>query len=286
MTTKIEVKINQIRNDLRKHNYNYYVLDDPAISDHEFDLLLKELEKLEKENPQYFDANSPTQRVGGGITKNFETKRHLHRMYSLDNSYSKEDLQDWEKRIEKILGVENIEFTCELKYDGASINLTYENGIPTRESCKNVPFYLFYNTPEVVNGFERLYFQIKSLPLNVFLLRVSNGASSPLFLDPHQTRLTDGESVNLSPIDFAELYTLLPKGEGRQSVLKDLQRASFNKLVEVEAGESVEKLMVFDRPDVMGKEISLVVDDVYVGGEPLPVTLHFEARSYDDGDGT
>lgn len=131
-------------------------------------------------------------------------------------------------------------------------------------------------------GFERLYFQIKNLPLNVFLLRVSNGASSPLFLDPHQTRLTDGESVSLSPIDFAELYTLLPKGEGRQSVLKDLQRASFNKLVKVEAGESVEKLMVFDRPDVMGKEISLVVDDVYVGGEPLPVTLHFEARSYDD----
>ena len=128
MSTKIEVKINQIRKDLRKHNYNYYVLDDPAISDHEFDLLLKELEKLEKENPQYFDANSPTQRIGGGITKNFETKRHLHRMYSLDNSYSKEDLQDWEKRVEKILGVENIEFTCELKYDGASINLSYKNG--------------------------------------------------------------------------------------------------------------------------------------------------------------
>ncbi|WP_272148948.1 NAD-dependent DNA ligase LigA [Tenacibaculum aiptasiae] len=126
MTT--EQKIQQLREELREHNHNYYVLDNATISDYEFDIKLKELEKLEEENPQFFDANSPTQRVGGGITKNFETVTHKNRMYSLDNSYSKEDLLDWEKRIQKILGTEDIEYTCELKYDGASINLTFEKG--------------------------------------------------------------------------------------------------------------------------------------------------------------
>nr|WP_176420266.1 NAD-dependent DNA ligase LigA [Lutibacter flavus] len=125
----IEQKINKLREELRMHNYNYYVLDNATISDYEFDLKLKELEKLEAENPQFFDPNSPTQRVGGEITKNFKTVEHKNRMYSLDNSYSKEDLQDWEKRIKKILETEDVSYTCELKYDGASINLSYENGV-------------------------------------------------------------------------------------------------------------------------------------------------------------
>jgi DNA ligase (NAD+) len=121
-------RINLLREELNNHNYNYYVLDNATISDFDFDIKLKELEKLETENPAFFDANSPTQRVGGTITKNFETVAHKNRMYSLDNSYSKEDLLDWEKRVQKGLGRDNLEFTCELKYDGASINLTYQNG--------------------------------------------------------------------------------------------------------------------------------------------------------------
>ncbi|HHC80733.1 MAG TPA: NAD-dependent DNA ligase LigA [Flavobacteriia bacterium] len=124
----IEQKINQLREELRQHNYNYYVLDAPTISDYEFDIKLKELQQLEAQHPEFFDANSPTQRVGGEITKNFETVAHKNRMYSLDNSYSKDDLFDWEKRLQRILGVDQIEYVCELKYDGASINLTYENG--------------------------------------------------------------------------------------------------------------------------------------------------------------
>ncbi|MCI2229713.1 NAD-dependent DNA ligase LigA [Polaribacter sp. MSW13] len=124
----IQQKIQQLRDELNNHNYNYYVLDNATISDFDFDIKLKELEKLEKENPEFFDANSPTQRVGGEITKNFNTVTHKNRMYSLDNSYSKEDLLDWEKRIQKMLGSTEIEYTCELKYDGASINLTYKNG--------------------------------------------------------------------------------------------------------------------------------------------------------------
>ncbi|RKE95070.1 NAD-dependent DNA ligase LigA [Ichthyenterobacterium magnum] len=123
----IELKINELREELRAHNYNYYVLDNPIISDYEFDVKLKELQTLEKKHPEFYDANSPTLRVGGEITKNFETIVHEYRMYSLDNSYSKEDLLDWEKRIKKIVDGD-IQYTCELKYDGASISLTYENG--------------------------------------------------------------------------------------------------------------------------------------------------------------
>ncbi|CAM1367102.1 DNA ligase [Tenacibaculum soleae] len=124
----IQQKIQSLREELNQHNYNYYVLDNTTISDYDFDIKLKELEKLETENPQFFNSNSPTQRVGGEITKNFETVIHKNRMYSLDNSYSKDDLLDWEKRIQKMLGSDDIEYTCELKYDGASINLTFENG--------------------------------------------------------------------------------------------------------------------------------------------------------------
>ncbi len=128
----IQDKIKELREELRQHNYNYYVLDNAIISDYDFDIKLKELQQLEGQYPEFFDANSPTQRVGGAITKNFKTVIHKNRMFSLDNSYSKEDLLDWEKRIKKMLGIEQIEYTCELKYDGASINLTYENGILKR----------------------------------------------------------------------------------------------------------------------------------------------------------
>jgi DNA ligase (NAD+) len=123
----IQQQIETLRNELRQHNYDYYVLDNATISDYDFDLKLKQLQKLETQHPEFFDANSPSQRVGGEVTKNFETVRHEHRMYSLDNSYSKEDLLDWETRIMKIVDGK-VEYVCELKYDGASISLTYVNG--------------------------------------------------------------------------------------------------------------------------------------------------------------
>ncbi|MFK7001617.1 NAD-dependent DNA ligase LigA [Flavobacterium oreochromis] len=121
-------KIQALRNELNQHNYNYYVLDNPTISDYEFDIKLKELQELEENHPEYNDPSSPTQRVGGSVTKNFTTVQHEYRMYSLDNSYSKEDLLDWETRIQKLLGNRPVQYTCELKYDGASISITYEDG--------------------------------------------------------------------------------------------------------------------------------------------------------------
>ena len=123
----ISEKIFSLRKKLHDHNYRYYVLDDPLISDYDFDMMLKELNDLEKSNPEFFDKNSPTQRVGGEVTKSFNTSVHETPMYSLDNSYSLEDLKDWEKRIKKIIE-EPIQYTCELKFDGVSINLLYSNG--------------------------------------------------------------------------------------------------------------------------------------------------------------
>ena len=121
-------KIEKLRDELHFHNYNYYVLDKPLISDYDFDMKLKDLINLEKKYPQFYDNNSPTLRVGGSITKSFDSVKHDFPMYSLDNSYSKNDLEDWNDRIFKNIGDDNLQFLCELKFDGVSINLTYKNG--------------------------------------------------------------------------------------------------------------------------------------------------------------
>ncbi|MCD8454927.1 NAD-dependent DNA ligase LigA [Tenacibaculum finnmarkense genomovar ulcerans] len=155
----IQQKIQILRDELNQHNHNYYVLDNATISDYDFDIKLKELAELETKNPQFFDANSPTLRVGGEITKNFETITHKNRMYSLDNSYSKEDLFDWEKRIQKMLGTDEIQYTCELKYDGASINLTFENGKFIKAVTRGDGFQGDEVTPNIRT--------IKSIPLQV-----------------------------------------------------------------------------------------------------------------------
>ncbi|HLS29986.1 MAG TPA: hypothetical protein VK021_03945, partial [Flavobacteriaceae bacterium] len=125
--SQVEDKIKKLREELENHNYRYYVLDDPSISDYDFDMKLKELQELEEAHPEFADKNSPTQRVGGEVIKGFKTVQHQYPMYSLSNSYSKEELEEWEKRIEKLID-HKFEFTCELKYDGASISLSYENG--------------------------------------------------------------------------------------------------------------------------------------------------------------
>ena len=123
----VQDRIVFLRSELQQHNRNYYVLDKPTISDFEFDMLLNELIDLEKQNPQYYDANSPTQRVGGELIKSFDTVAHEYRMLSLGNTYSAEELVDFDKRITKLVETD-IEYVCELKYDGVSISLKYENG--------------------------------------------------------------------------------------------------------------------------------------------------------------
>ena len=124
----VKEKIENLRKELHQHNYNYYVLDNPTISDFEFDEKLRELQTLEAANPEFYDPNSPTVRVGGEVTKVFPTVSHEFRMYSLDNSYNFEDLEEWYNRTKKILETDEIEFVTELKYDGASISILYEQG--------------------------------------------------------------------------------------------------------------------------------------------------------------
>ena len=155
----IQNTIQNLREELNQHNHNYYVLDQPTISDYEFDLKLAQLQNLENQHPQFYDESSPTQRVGGAITKNFETVPHEHRMYSLDNSYSKDDLLEWEKRIQKVLGEVSLEYTCELKYDGASISITYENGKLKRAVTRGDGF----QGDDVTNNIKT----IKSVPLQL-----------------------------------------------------------------------------------------------------------------------
>ena len=128
----VKEQILALRKALHDHNYRYYVLDDPIISDYEFDQSIRELANLEKQYPEYHDPNSPTLRVGGGVTKDFPTLVHEFPMYSLDNAYSQQELLDWEKRVQKGLGTDEVSYTCELKYDGASISLTYDRGVLER----------------------------------------------------------------------------------------------------------------------------------------------------------
>ena len=124
-------KINELRFELDEHNYNYYVLNQPTISDFDFDMKLKELEKLENDFPEFADPNSPTQRVGNDLSSDFEQVEHKYAMLSLSNAYSEEEITDFDTRIKKIINTD-FEYVCELKFDGSSISLTYENGRLTR----------------------------------------------------------------------------------------------------------------------------------------------------------
>ena len=198
----VQQQINSLREALNHHNHHYYVLDNATISDYDFDIKLKELEVLEAAHPEFYDVNSPSQRVGGSITKNFQTLLHKNRMYSLDNSYSKEDLLDWEKRLQKNLGTEVIEYTCELKYDGASINLTYENG----EFLKAVTRGDGFQGDEVTSNIRT----IKSIPLTLpsgFLTNFEMRGEIILPLDGfhkmNQERLENGEETYRNPRNTA-----------------------------------------------------------------------------------
>lgn len=128
-------KIQELSKELEQHNYNYYVLDHPTISDFEFDKMLEELISLEKTFPEFLSPNSPSQRVGGQITKEFKSVKHKYAMLSLSNSYNEEDLLDFDRRVREGLGMastslfdEQIDYVCELKFDGLSISLIYEDG--------------------------------------------------------------------------------------------------------------------------------------------------------------
>jgi DNA ligase (NAD+) len=122
-----QARINELSAELKEHNYRYYTLSSPMISDYEFDQLLKELEKLEANYPEFAWSDSPTMVVGGDITKQFEQVSHKYPMLSLGNTYSEQELIDFDERVRKV-AADGLEYVCELKYDGLAISITYENG--------------------------------------------------------------------------------------------------------------------------------------------------------------
>jgi len=234
--------IEQLRAELREHNYNYYVLDNATISDYDFDVKLKELQDLEKKHPEFDDPNSPTHRVGGEVTKNFNTVVHNHRMYSLDNSYSLEDLQDWETRIRKMIDGD-IEYTCELKYDGASISITYEDGVLVRAVTRGDGFQgddvttnikTIKSVPLQLKGSYPPKFDIRGeivLPFEGFIKmneeRIENGEEP--YRNPRNTasgslKLQDSTEVAKRPLECL-LYNITGENLGITTQFESLNKA-------------------------------------------------------------
>src|SRR5712671_4507623 len=124
----VEQRIEGLRERVRYHEHLYYVLDNPEISDTEFDKLMQQLQQLEAEHPTLITPNSPTQRVGGKPREGFVKVRHSSPMLSLDNAYNEEELRDWERRVHELSGRTDVEYMCELKLDGMSLALIYNGG--------------------------------------------------------------------------------------------------------------------------------------------------------------
>src|ERR1700684_4440544 len=124
----VEREMEELRETLRHHEYLYYVLDQPEITDAEYDVLMRRLQALEAEHPELITPDSPTQRVGGKPREGFVKARHSSPMLSLDNAYSEEELRDWERRVHELSGRTDLEYMCELKLDGMSLALVYKDG--------------------------------------------------------------------------------------------------------------------------------------------------------------
>ena len=150
--------IEELRNILRFHEHRYYVLNDPLISDFEYDLLYKLLERFEKENSSAVTKDSPTQRVGAGLIKDFPKVQHLVPMLSLENSYNAEDLYDWDRKAKELSGLDVIEYCAEPKFDGASISLIYEDDLLARGATRGDGETGDDITPNIL--------QVRSLPLS------------------------------------------------------------------------------------------------------------------------
>ncbi len=236
-------KIDSLRAELHRHNYNYYVLNAPEISDKEFDDMMRELQDMEQRYPEYQDDNSPTMRVGSDINKNFLQVVHKYPMLSLGNTYSKGEVTDFYERVKKLLN-EDFEICCELKYDGTSISLTYEDGKLIRavtrgdgekgddvtdnvKTIRTIPLVLHGNYPRT--------FEIRGeilMPWMVFeeLNREKEAREEPLFANPRNAasgtlKLQNSTIVASRKLD-AYLYYLLGEDLPSDGHYENLQAAS------------------------------------------------------------
>ncbi|SFF50602.1 NAD-dependent DNA ligase LigA [Sunxiuqinia elliptica] len=265
-TTNIEQKILQLRQELEDHNYKYYVLSAPTISDFDYDMKLKELEKLEQDHPEYQDSNSPTQRVGSDINQEFKQIKHQYPMLSLSNSYSKTELQDFDTRIRKLIG-DDFDYVCELKFDGASLSLLYENGQLVRavtrgdgekgddvtanaRTIRSVPLKLKgTNYPDL--------FEIRGevlLPFEVFaeLNKAREEAGEPLYANPRNTasgslKMQNSAEVAKRKLDAYFYYVLgenLPE-DGHYETIQEAGKWGFKTSEHTKKCASIEEVLEY-----------------------------------------
>lgn len=237
-----KIRITGLTNEINRHNYQYYILDNPLISDYEFDMLLEELTRLEKEFPEFIMPDSPTQRVGADLTKEFVQVKHKYPMLSLGNTYSQEEIADFDLRVRKLLDNEIPEYICELKFDGVAIGLTYRNGklvqAVTRgdgtqgddvtanvKTIKSIPLNLFGDFPEEFevrgeifmprSSFNKLNEEREEIGLQLFA-NPRNAASGSL-------KMQDPAEVSKRNLDSYLYYLLgenLPADNHYQCMLK------------------------------------------------------------------
>ena len=277
-------RILQLRSELHEHNRRYYVLNSPTISDYEFDMLLKELQQLEEEHPDMYDATSPTLRVGSDITKEFRQVQHKYPMLSLGNTYSKEEVADFYDRVSRSLN-EEFEICCELKFDGTSISLTYEDGKLVRavtrgdgekgddvtanvKTIRTVPLVL------AGEGWPR-EFEIRGevlMPWNVFEALNEERARNeePLFANPRNAasgtlKLQDSSVVAKRRLD-AYLYFMLGEQLPAEGHFENLQAAAqwgFKVSSTTCKCSTLDEVFAFiDRMDVERKNLPFATDGI------------------------
>lgn len=298
----VKEKIDQLRADLHRHNYNYYVLNAPEISDKEFDDRMRELQELEKEHPEYQDDNSPTMRVGSDLNKNFTQVAHKYPMLSLGNTYSESEVTDFYDRVKKALN-EDFEICCELKYDGTSISLTYENGKLVRavtrgdgekgddvtdnvKTIRTIPLVLHGSYPES--------FEIRGeilMPWEVFeeLNREKEAREEPLFANPRNAasgtlKLQNSAIVASRKLD-AYLYYLLGEELPCDGHYENLQAAAgwgFKTSKHMKKAHSLEEVFEYIRYwDTERKNLPVATDGIVlkVNSMRQQKNLGFTAKS-------
>ena len=298
----VKEKIDQLRADLHRHNYNYYVLNAPEISDKEFDDRMRELQELEKEHPEYQDDNSPTMRVGSDLNKNFTQVAHKYPMLSLGNTYSESEVTDFYDRVKKALN-EDFEICCELKYDGTSISLTYENGKLVRavtrgdgekgddvtdnvKTIRTIPLVLHGSYPES--------FEIRGeilMPWEVFeeLNREKEAREEPLFANPRNAasgtlKLQNSAIVASRKLD-AYLYYLLGEELPCDGHYENLQAAAgwgFKTSEHMKKAHSLEEVFEYIRYwDIERKNLPVATDGIVlkVNSMRQQKNLGFTAKS-------
>ena len=281
-----QAKIQELTVELKQHNYNYYILAQPTISDRDFDMKLKELEKLEQSYPQYADPNSPTQQVGGDITKNFNTVPHSSRMLSLGNTYNKEELLDFDTRVAKLNGGNEYKYTAELKFDGFAIALRYSNGelvqAITRgdgtqgddvtanvKTVKNIPHQLTGDIPENIEVRGEMFIH-KAAFAKLNEQRARNGED--LYKNPRNTaagtiKLQNSAEVARRPLD-GFMYQLAEHGKEELDHWDSLQRMKSYGLPVNDATricDTIEEVWKFiEYWDIERKNLSFEIDGVVI----------------------